>query len=125
VPTLDSAGKLFLKIFIYIELLNAIESRLQKLKFQNERANALQALNKFYEEIKNEDALGKLTETNDISLYKKKQTIYAEEDLAHIAGTTTESLIRTLSDFRNEKLVEAEIGYIKVLNEKKLLDMIN
>jgi CRP/FNR family transcriptional regulator, cyclic AMP receptor protein len=45
--------------------------------------------------------------------------------MAHIAGTTTESLIRTLSDFKNEKLIEAEAGWVKVLNEKKLLDMLN
>ena len=49
----------------------------------------------------------------------------SREDLAHIAGTTTESLIRTLSDFKNEKLIEAEAGYVKVINEKKLLQMIN
>ncbi|HET7116754.1 MAG TPA: Crp/Fnr family transcriptional regulator, partial [Hanamia sp.] len=49
----------------------------------------------------------------------------SREDLAHIAGTTTESLIRTLSDFKNEKLIEAEAGYVKVLNEKKLLSMLN
>jgi CRP-like cAMP-binding protein len=49
----------------------------------------------------------------------------SREDLAHIAGTTTESLIRTLSDFKNEKLIEAEAGYVKVLNEKKLSDMLN
>ena len=49
----------------------------------------------------------------------------SREDLAHIAGTTTESLIRTLSDFKNEKLIEAEAGYVKVLNEKKLLQMMN
>jgi DNA-binding response OmpR family regulator len=248
------------KPFTDIELLSAIESRLQKIKFQNEKANASQTLNKFYDEIKNEDALDKLTETNVVNSYKKKQRIYTEgnhphslfylnsgkirtykineigkeltiglynagdffgynallentvfketaetleecevsiigredfeilinnnkkvaqkfikmlaqnvtekeeqllnlaynslrkrvadavltlskkykvesnsdfiihisrEDLAHIAGTTTESLIRTLSDFKNEKLVEAEAGYIKILNEKKLLDMVN
>ena len=44
----------------------------------------------------------------------------SREDLAHIAGTTTESLIRTISDFKNEKLIEAEAGSIKVLNEKKI-----
>ena len=49
----------------------------------------------------------------------------SREDLAHIAGTTTESLIRTLSDFKNEKLIEAEAGYVKVLDEKKLLQMLN
>ncbi len=49
----------------------------------------------------------------------------SREDLAHIAGTTTESLIRTLSDFKTEKLIEAEAGYVKVLDEKKLLRMLN
>jgi CRP/FNR family cyclic AMP-dependent transcriptional regulator len=248
------------KPFTDIELLNAIESRLKKIQFQNERAATSNNLNEFLDEIKNEDALGKLTESQVINQYKKKQRVYSEgnyphslyylisgkirtykinesgkeltislynagdflgynallensvyketaetleesevssigrsdfeilinnnkkvaqkfikllahnvsekeeqlinlaynslrkrvadtiitlskkykkednpdfliyisrEDLAHIAGTTTESLIRTLSDFKNEKLIEAEAGYVKILNEKKLLEMLN
>ncbi|HUZ59227.1 MAG TPA: response regulator [Hanamia sp.] len=248
------------KPFSDIELMNAIESRLQKIKFQRDRGNTSQSLNDFYNEIKNEDALEKLTKTDTVNYYKKKQGIYAEgnypyglfylisgkirtyksnengkeltislynagdffgynallenttykesaetleesevsvisrgdfeilinnnkevaikfikllaqnvtekeeqlinlaynslrkrvadaiiilskkykedglndfiiyisrEDLAHIAGTTTESLIRTLSDFKSEKLIEAEAGYVKVLNENKLLSMLN
>lgn len=248
------------KPFTDIELLNAIESRLKKIQFQNEKAVSSNNLNNFFEEIKNENVLGKLAEALVTNQYKKKQRIYSEgnyphslyylvsgkvrtykmndlgkeltislynagdffgynallensvykeaaetleecevssitrkdfeilinnnktvahkfikllahnvsekeeqlinlaynslrkrvadsiitlskkykkddtpeftihisrEDLAHIAGTTTESLIRTLSDFKNEKLVEAEAGYVKVLNEKKLLDMLN
>ena len=248
------------KPFTDIELLNAIESRLQKAKIQNERALNAKNLDDFFDEIKNEDALEKLTDSKIVNRYKKKQRVYAEgnhphslyylntgkirtykinelgkeltislynagdffgynallensayketaetleeseiniigredfeilinnnkkvaqkfikllahnvsekeeqllslaynslrkrvadsilslskkykkedgtdftihisrEDLAHIAGTTTESLIRTLSDFKNEKLIEAEAGYVKVLNEKKLLDMLN
>jgi DNA-binding response OmpR family regulator len=248
------------KPFTDIELLNAIESRLQKAKAQTARAAASKGLDDFFEEIKNEDALEKLTDSKIINHYKKKQRVYSEgnhphslyylssgkirtykinelgkelttslynagdffgynallensvyketaetleeaeinvisredfeilinnnkkvaqkfikllahdvsekeeqllslaynslrkrvadailnlsrkfkkkdasdfiihisrEDLAHIAGTTTESLIRTLSDFKNEKLIEAEAGYVKVLNEKKLTDMLN
>ena len=248
------------KPFTDIELLNAIESRLQKARIQSERAASIQNLNDFFDEIKNEDALEKLTDSKIMNRYKKKQRVYAEgnhphslyylstgkirtykinelgkeltislynagdffgynallensvyketaetleeseiniigredfeilinnnkkvaqkfikllahnvsekeeqllnlaynslrkrvadsilslskkykkeeaadftihisrEDHAHIAGTTTESLIRTLSDFRNEKLIEAEAGYVKILNEKKLLDMLN
>ena len=248
------------KPFTDIELLNAIESRLEKAKAQITRAAAARNLDDFFEEIKNEDALEKLTDSKIINHYKKKQRVYAEgnhphslyylssgkirtykindlgkelttslfnagdffgynallensayketaetleecdinvigredfeilinnnkkvaqkfikllahdvsekeeqllslaynslrkrvadailnlskkykkedttdfvihisrEDLAHIAGTTTESLIRTLSDFRSEKLIEAEAGYVKVLNEKKLLEMLN
>ena len=49
----------------------------------------------------------------------------SREDLANIAGTATESLIRTLSDFKAEKLVEIKDGNIVILNEKKLASMIN
>src|SRR5665647_917650 len=248
------------KPFTDIELLNAVESRLQKIKFQKENASASKNLNEFLDEIKNENALENLFNSTITNSYKKKQQIYAEgnhpyslyylnsgkirtykinengkeltiglynagdffgyqellensvyketaetleeceisitgredfeiliynnkevahkfikllahnvaekeeqlinlaynslrkrvadaiitllrkykkeehadftihisrEDLAHIAGTTTESLIRTLSDFKNEKLIEAEAGYVKVLNENKLLSMLN
>ncbi|MEO5995374.1 MAG: response regulator [Chitinophagaceae bacterium] len=46
-------------------------------------------------------------------------------NLATIAGTATESLIRTLSDFREEKLIDLSEGKILILNEKKLKDMMN
>jgi CRP-like cAMP-binding protein len=49
----------------------------------------------------------------------------SREDLANIAGTATESLIRTLSDFRAEKLIDIRDGYIVILNEKKLVGMLN
>lgn len=47
------------------------------------------------------------------------------EDLANIVGTATESLIRTLSDFKDEKLIEIKEGKIYMLNEKKLKQMRN
>lgn len=49
----------------------------------------------------------------------------SREDLANIAGTATESLIRTLSDFRSEKLIDIRDGNIIILNEKKLSLMLN
>lgn len=49
----------------------------------------------------------------------------SREDLANIAGTATESLIRTLSDFKSEKLVEINGSKITVLDEKKLALMLN
>ena len=47
------------------------------------------------------------------------------ECLASIAGTATESLIRTLSDFRSEKLIDIKEGNIIILNEKKLEQLLN
>ena len=248
------------KPFNDIELLNAIESRLNKLNFQKEKVQASLSLNEFLDEVKQEDTLENLAESTQVNQYKKKQRIYTEgnhphslyylnsgkirtykindngkeltiglyntgdyfgyhsllqnapynetaetmekckvssisrvdfeilinnnkkvalkfikllahnvtekeeqlinlaynslrkrvadalltllkkykeedhqdfmiqisrEDLAHIAGTTTESLIRTLSDFKAEKLIEAEAGSVKILNEKRLLEMVN
>jgi CRP-like cAMP-binding protein len=43
------------------------------------------------------------------------------EVLANIAGTAKESLIRTLSDFKSERLIEVgSDGVIKIINEKRL-----
>ncbi len=46
-------------------------------------------------------------------------------DLANIAGTATESLIRTLSDFKSEGLIGIKDGYITILDDKKLSAMFN
>ena len=43
------------------------------------------------------------------------------EVLANIAGTAKESLIRTLSEFKSERLIEVgSDGNIIIINEKKL-----
>jgi CRP/FNR family transcriptional regulator, polysaccharide utilization system transcription regulator len=44
----------------------------------------------------------------------------SREDLANIVGTATESLIRTLSDFKEEKLVEIKGSNITIVNIEKL-----
>ena len=49
----------------------------------------------------------------------------SRESLATIAGTATESLIRTLSDFRNEKLIDIRDGSIIIVNQKKLQLLVN
>ncbi len=49
----------------------------------------------------------------------------SREDLANIVGTATESLIRTLSDFKEEKLIEVKEGKIVLLDEKKLKELKN
>lgn len=47
------------------------------------------------------------------------------EDLAQVIGTATESLIRTLSDFKSEKLIEIKEGKISILDETKLKNLLN
>lgn len=49
----------------------------------------------------------------------------SRENLASVAGTATESLIRTLSDFKADKLIDIKDGRITLLDEKKLSQMAN
>jgi len=49
----------------------------------------------------------------------------SRENLANIAGTAKESVIRTLSDFKDEKLIDIRNGDIVILNEKKLQNLMN
>jgi DNA-binding response OmpR family regulator len=47
------------------------------------------------------------------------------EILATIAGTATESLIRTLTDFKSEKIIDIRDGSIIILNQAKLEHLVN
>ena len=47
------------------------------------------------------------------------------EDIAALAGTAKETVIRTLTDFRTEKLIDVEDGRITVLKPEKLRSMMN
>ena len=67
-----------------------------------------------------------------ISLEKKYHTNKKEpfqidisrDDLATIAGTASESLIRTLSDFKSENLIDIKSGKVIITDEKKLVNLI-
>jgi CheY-like chemotaxis protein/CRP-like cAMP-binding protein len=48
----------------------------------------------------------------------------SREDIAHYVGTATESLIRTLSDFKAEKLIEIKEGKITIPDPGKLKNML-
>lgn len=60
--------------------------------------------------------------------YQKEEEFVIDisrESLATIAGTATESLIRTLSDFRTEKLIDIKDGSINIINQEKLEHLVN
>lgn len=48
----------------------------------------------------------------------------SREDIAQYVGTATESLIRTLSDFKSEQLLEIKEGKIRILNVEKLKNLL-
>lgn len=66
------------------------------------------------------EALILLQNRFDNSQEKNFSISISREDLANIVGTATESLIRTLSDFKEEKLIEIKGSNITIINLEKL-----
>lgn len=62
------------------------------------------------------EALLKVSQLADV----KEKISISREDLAKIVGTAPESVIRVLSDFKDEGLIETEGGKIKVLQRARL-----
>jgi DNA-binding response OmpR family regulator len=55
---------------------------------------------------------------------KNKPIEISRDDIAQYVGTATESLIRTLSDFKAEKLIEIKEGKISIANIDKLQNLL-
>jgi CheY-like chemotaxis protein len=55
---------------------------------------------------------------------KDKPIEISRDDIAQYVGTATESLIRTLSDFREEKLIEIRSGKIVISDVEKLKNLL-
>ncbi len=88
------------------------EEQLVKLAYNSVRKKVADALVTLYNRFKKEN--------------EQQFTIHiSREDLANIAGTATESTIRTLSDLKDEKLVDIHAGKITILNYEKLMKMKN
>ncbi|MBS1600869.1 MAG: response regulator [Bacteroidetes bacterium] len=83
------------------------EERLLNLAYGSLRKRVAKALLDIHSKFNKEKAT---SATLDIS----------REDIAQYVGTATESLIRTLSDFKSEKLIEIKDGKIHILNLEKL-----
>ena len=88
------------------------EEQLMKLAYNSVRKRSAEALVTLYNKYKSEGD-------------KKFSINISREDLAHIVGTATETVIRTLSDFKEEKLIEINGSTITVLNVDKLVNMKN
>jgi len=88
------------------------EEQLVKLAYNSVRKRVAEALMTLYNKYKKE------TE-------EKFSIAISREDLANLVGTATETVIRTLSDFKDEKLIEVSGGTITVINPDKLSKMKN
>lgn len=90
----------------------ANETRLAKLAYNSVRKRVADALLMLFDKQTSNAA-----QPNIISI--------SREDLASIVGTASETVIRTLSDFKEEKLITVSGSKITVLNESKLRNMKN
>jgi CRP-like cAMP-binding protein/CheY-like chemotaxis protein len=83
------------------------EEQLLKFAYNSVRKKVADALITLHDRYKNE-----ADKSFTISI--------SREDLANLAGIATESTIRTLSDFKDEKLIEINVSKITILNYEKL-----
>jgi CRP-like cAMP-binding protein len=83
------------------------EEQLVKLAYNSVRKRVSEALMTLYNKYKKENE-------------EKFSINISREDLANIVGTATETVIRTLSDFKEEKLIAVNSGTITILNPEKL-----
>ena len=69
------------------------------------------------------DALVMLSRKYKTEKQDKFSIRISRDDLASVVGTATESLIRTLSDFKSDKLIEVNGSEITILEEHKLANL--
>ena len=85
------------------------EERLLNLAYSSLRKRVAHKLIQMFEKFKTQE------NSNTINL--------SRENLAQATGIATESLIRTLSDFKSEKLIDLQGSTITLLNENKLRNL--
>jgi CRP-like cAMP-binding protein/CheY-like chemotaxis protein len=88
------------------------EKQLVKLAYNSVRKRVAEALVSLSDKYKKEDE-------------QKFSMNVSREDLANMVGTATETVIRTLSDFKEDKLIEIAGSTITILNYDKLVKMKN
>lgn len=85
------------------------EDQLLKLAYNSVRKRVAEALIKFFDQKQEENEAIKIN----------------REDLSNLAGTSIETAIRTLSDFKDEKIIEIASGKVQILDLPKLRNMRN
>lgn len=97
-----------------------------KLISQDVKEKEERLLNLAYDSLRRRVAKGLVAIYTKFSQENKEAQLMdiSREDIAQYVGTATESLIRTLSDFKSEKLVEIKDGRIRILQLDKLQNLL-
>lgn len=111
----------FLKI-IYSD--TSVTSKFMKMISQNVRDKEERLLTLAYSSLRRRVAQALLDINEKFSGAGKSNIGFSREDIAHYVGTATESLIRTLSDFRSEKLIDINNGKISIIEKERLKNLL-
>lgn len=88
------------------------EEQLLRLAYNSVRKRVADALTTLYNRYKKEEEA-------------QFKINISREDLANLAGTATETTIRTLSDFKSEELIDIKNGYVVILDYARLANLKN
>lgn len=109
----------------FMQLINTdlhVSKMFIKLLAKNVLENEAKLMAIAYQSLRKKVAIG-LIEVFDkfkIKEGSKPELNISRQDLSHIIGVANESLVRTLSDFKAEKLIDLKEGKIVLLEENKL-----
>src|SRR5688572_10935108 len=103
----------------------SIASKFIHIITQNVKEKEERLLNLAYSSLRKRVARALVDIVSKFNLKEQTNPIeISREDIAQYVGTATESLIRTLSDFKSEKLIEIKDGKIKILQPEKLNNLL-
>lgn len=127
---LEDASVMLIPVADFLQLLNndaQVATRFVKLLARHVEDKEAHLINMAYNSLRKKVANGLLQVMEKFRKENEERLVLdiSRETLAQVIGSATESLIRTLGDFRSEKLIDIEEGKIVILNEKKLRGLIN
>ncbi|MCE3280711.1 MAG: transcriptional regulator, Crp/Fnr family [Bacteroidetes bacterium] len=104
-----------------------VSKKFIELLSNNLRENETQLIKLAYNSVRKRvaEALVKLSDKYKKPGDSKFSMNVSREDLANLVGTATETVIRTLSDFKDEKYIEISGSTITILNYEKLANLKN
>lgn len=122
---LEDAELMIIPTTDFLHLINndhQVSKQFIKLLAKNVLENEEKLLSIAYQTLRKKVAFGLMEVLDKFKTEpcSKLELIISRQDLSHIVGVATESLVRTLSDFKAEKLIELKEGKIIILEENKL-----
>lgn len=112
----------------FLQLINTdinLAAKFIRIVTQNVKEKEERLLNLAYSSLRKRVAKA-LVDIHDKFYKEQPNSIieFSREDIAQYVGTATESLIRTLSDFKSEKLIDIKSGKISITNLEKLKNLL-